>query len=242
MTAKRALSAGGILKIKASSTRQEIPDVKAAGLHLVVQPSGAKSFALRFRRPNGARAKVTLGPFNPETQVGEPRVGAPLTLAGARLLASRLNMERAGGVDLVAVQRVQRQRRRLDISEAEAKSFEQAARDFLQNHTVRKTGERPKRWRETASLLGLYYSLDGREPTVIKGGLCVQWRDRRADQIDSDDIHTAIQTKDTEPTRRRMADALGTMFKWLKRERRIKTNPCTDVSADRPLPRPGTAC
>lgn len=226
---KRALSAGGILKIKAKGSRQEIPDEGAAGLHLVVQPSGAKSFALRFRRPNGKRAKVTLGPFNPDEQVGEPRIGAPLTLAAARSLAGQLNLERKRGGDLVAEQRVQRQRRRLNITEAEAHSFGQATRDFLKNHTVRKTGEKPKRWRETASLLGLYYPLDGKEPTVVKGGLCEQWRDRRADEINSDDIYSAIQSKDTEPTRRRMADALGTMFGWLLKNRRIKIDPCAGV-------------
>src|SRR5579871_319570 len=133
---KRALSPGGILKIKAKvvngkPVRDEIPDKGAAGLHLVIQPSGAKSFALRFRRPNGKRAKVTLGAFNPNEQVGEPRIGAPLTLAAARSLAGQLNLERAGGVDLVARHRVQRQRRRLNVTEAEAQSFGQAARDFL---------------------------------------------------------------------------------------------------------------
>ena len=182
--APRALAAVGIPKKKAKEARQEIPDEKAAGLRLVIQPSGAKSFAMRFRRPNGAHAKLTLGPFNPGKQIGEPCIGAPLTLKAARALAARLNLEREGGVDLIAAQRVQQQRRRLNISEAEAKSFSQAARDFLKNHKVRKTGERPRRWRETASLLGLYYPLDGSEPTVIRGGLCAQWRDRRADEID----------------------------------------------------------
>jgi integrase len=226
---KRSLSAGGIPKIKATSTRQEIPDKGAAGLHLVIQPSGAKSFALRFRRPNGARAKVTLGPFNPDTQVGEPRIGAPLTLASARALAGQLNMERAGGVDLVVTQRVQRQRKHVVIGEAGSKSFSQAARDFLANHRVRRTGQKPKRWRETASLLGLRYPLTGGDPLVVKGGLCAVWRDRRADEIDADDIYTAIQGKDTEPTRRRMADALGTMFGWLLRNRRIKVDPCAGI-------------
>src|SRR5437868_3116767 len=194
--AKRMLTQTGIPKIPAKHERYEIPDAGAAGLHLVVQPTGAKSFALRFRRKGkrtrGKTVKETLGRFNPNEQIEKPRIGIPLTLAAARSLAGQLNMERANGVDLVAVLRVQRQRRRLDITEADAKSFEQAARDFLKNHTVRKTGQRPKRWRETASLLGLYYPLDGKEPTVVKGGLCAQWRDRRADEIDSDDIYTAI--------------------------------------------------
>jgi hypothetical protein len=227
--AKKNLTAGGIVKMKAGGVRREIHDQGAAGLHLVIQTSGAKSWALRFRRPGGARAKLTLGTFNPDEQVGEPRIGAPLTLAAARALAGQINMDRATGADVIAVQRVQRQRRRVGIREAGASSFGQAVRDFLAGHKVRKTGKRPRRWRETASLLGLRYPLDGSEPTVVKGGLCAIWGDRPADKIDADDIHVAIQGMDTESMRRRMADALSTMFKWLHQNRRIKTNPCLGV-------------
>ena len=40
--------------------RREIPDGLLPGLYLVVQPTGAKSWAVRFRA-NGRTAKVTLG-------------------------------------------------------------------------------------------------------------------------------------------------------------------------------------
>src|SRR5258705_8808975 len=96
--AKQMLTAGGIAKMKAGRVRREIHDAGAPGLHLIIQTSGAKSFAMRFRRPDGARAKLTLGPFNLEAQAGEPRVGAPLTLAAARALAAQINLDRAGGV------------------------------------------------------------------------------------------------------------------------------------------------
>ena len=41
--------------------RLEVPDGKIAGLYLVVQPSGAKSWALRYRVA-GAPKKFTIGP------------------------------------------------------------------------------------------------------------------------------------------------------------------------------------
>jgi len=57
-------------------------------------------------------------------------------------------MERAGGIDVLAVQRVEKQRRRTAVLGAH--TFGQAARDFLAGHTVRKTGQRPRRWKERA--------------------------------------------------------------------------------------------
>jgi hypothetical protein len=44
-----------IKNLKAGAVRREIPDPGASGLYLVVQPSGKKSFAVRYRY-NGAQA------------------------------------------------------------------------------------------------------------------------------------------------------------------------------------------
>lgn len=41
-------------------TRREIPDGKIAGLYLVVQPSGAKTWAYRYRAA-GLPRKLTIG-------------------------------------------------------------------------------------------------------------------------------------------------------------------------------------
>lgn len=48
-----------IRNLKAGTQRQEIPDAGAKGLYLVVQPSGKKSFAVRYRA-NGVPRKLTL--------------------------------------------------------------------------------------------------------------------------------------------------------------------------------------
>jgi Arm DNA-binding domain len=47
-------------KTKAGAVRREIPDAGARGLYLVVQPSGRKSFACRYRF-GGKAYKLTLG-------------------------------------------------------------------------------------------------------------------------------------------------------------------------------------
>ena len=57
------LTPAAVLKIKPHKARREIPD-NGSGLYLVVQTSGAKSWAMRFRNPHGKQKKLTLGPLD----------------------------------------------------------------------------------------------------------------------------------------------------------------------------------
>ncbi|WP_084863712.1 tyrosine-type recombinase/integrase [Salibaculum halophilum] len=56
----RALTTKAVEAVKPDTSRCEIPDPALAGLYLVVQPSGAKSWALRYRYA-GKPKKLTLG-------------------------------------------------------------------------------------------------------------------------------------------------------------------------------------
>jgi hypothetical protein len=47
---------------RASSKRREIPDDYMRGLYLIVQPTGAKSWAVRYRH-SGKSTKHTIGPY-----------------------------------------------------------------------------------------------------------------------------------------------------------------------------------
>ena len=59
----RALNVRTIYAIKPHKTkRQELPDNIVRGLYLVVQPSCAKSWAVRYRH-DGKPTKLTLGPY-----------------------------------------------------------------------------------------------------------------------------------------------------------------------------------
>ena len=82
----QAADGGGGRRLRPDKERREVPDGGCSGLYLIIQPSGVKSWAMRFRRPSGKSAKLTLGPVdltNKEVQ-SEPVVGMPLTLASAR--------------------------------------------------------------------------------------------------------------------------------------------------------------
>ncbi len=58
----RALTARTIETIKPGPDRKEIPDRHLPGLYLVVQPSGARSWAVRYRL-SGRSRKHTIGPY-----------------------------------------------------------------------------------------------------------------------------------------------------------------------------------
>ena len=57
----KTLTAAAVAKLKPAAVRREIADGGCPGLYLVIQPSGKKSWAMRFRRPSGKQGKLTLG-------------------------------------------------------------------------------------------------------------------------------------------------------------------------------------
>lgn len=90
---------------KPGNVRREIPDGKCAGLYLVVQPSGAKSWAYRYRY-GGKPKKLTLGAvYSASGSADEPPeavLGQPATLAVARSLAAEAARKVARGIDPAA--------------------------------------------------------------------------------------------------------------------------------------------
>jgi integrase len=96
-----------VRNMKPESVRVEILD--ANGLYLIVQPSGVKSFALRYRRA-GKPVKLTLGRYWTGDSKSAPAavIGGFLTLAGARKLAADTLHEVQQGRDPVAAKVAQR--------------------------------------------------------------------------------------------------------------------------------------
>src|SRR6478752_8914211 len=78
----KALTAKRIETVQATSSRQEIPDGLLVGLYLVVQPSGAKSFAVRYRYAGQPR-KLTLGAFPAITLEAARDIGGKALRAAA---------------------------------------------------------------------------------------------------------------------------------------------------------------
>ena len=102
----RALTVKAVEALKADPVkRQEVPDPALSGLYLVIQPSGAKSWALRYRF-GGKPKKLTLGKW--------PLMG----VADARAAASEAIGAVEHGTDPgAAKQRAKAERRDADLSE-----------------------------------------------------------------------------------------------------------------------------
>jgi integrase len=125
----RPLTAIAVAKARPRPARREIADGGCTGLYLIVQPSGVKSFAARYRS-RGRSVKLTLGSalIGAAAESGDgPQIGAPLSLAAARELCARVLRESAAGRDPAAEKRLRRKRER----EAQADTLEAICREYL---------------------------------------------------------------------------------------------------------------
>jgi integrase len=239
----KPLTAASVDKLRPSNDRREIPDGACPGLYLIVQSSGAKSWALRFRRPDGRAAKLAIGSVytrphkEPDTV---PTIGGHLTLAAAHRLVTELRHEIAQGRDPAAAHIANKQRVRIAAADAAANTFSAAARDWIEQDASKNT----RRWKEQARLLGLYT----KDLTLIERGLAARWNNRTVTEINGHDIYAVVDEArrigapglsrradgPTESRARAMLSCLSTMFDWLTKKRRVATNPCSSV------PRPET--
>jgi integrase len=233
----KQLTAAAVQRLRPGKVRREIRDGGCPGLYLIIQSGGHRSWALRFRRPGGKPAKLTLGPANLTGQEaeGEPVLGAPLTLASARRLATELHRQRALGKDVVAV----RHRERLERVAHGGRTFAAAAADYIEQYAMRRT----RGWWNRARLLGLRPTAEGNGLELIPKGLADRWRDRPIAEIDGDDIHLIVDEVrergvpglerraegPSDSQARAMFAGLSKMFSWLVERRRSRSNPCTGV-------------
>ena len=69
--------------MKAGSARKEVPEGIVTGLYLVVQPSGVKSWAFRYRS-HGRPKKITFGKYSAITLAAAREMGRETLLAVAK--------------------------------------------------------------------------------------------------------------------------------------------------------------
>jgi integrase len=195
---------------------------------------------MRFRRPSGQPAKLTLG----SVHVGAtkepditPTIGGHLTLAGAHRLVAELRHKIAQGRDPAAIHQAEKRRIRTAAVDAAANTFAACAKAFIEQHARVKV----RRWKELARLLGL----KPEDLTLIPKGLADRWAQRPVFEIDGYDIHAVVDEArrlGVPGAQRRIADGsvesrarklyavLSKMFAWLIRDRRVTANPCASVA------------
>ena len=113
-----------IRKTVATTKRQEIPDKQTRWLYLIVQPTGAKSWAVRYSR-NGRVVKTTLGPY------------PALSLSDARREALQVAASVANGGN---PQRDKMAERAATLSPI--RTVKAIVDEFLKRHTDEKSGMR----------------------------------------------------------------------------------------------------
>ena len=120
----RALNVRTIDTVKPHKTkRQELPDNIVRGLYLLVQPSGAKSWAVRYRH-EGKPTKLTLGPY--------PRLGLAEARAGARETLGVVCEGNDRTADVVTLRRLKR------LPAADGKrTFEAVKRRFIESQRAK---------------------------------------------------------------------------------------------------------
>ncbi|MBI1189016.1 MAG: tyrosine-type recombinase/integrase [Alphaproteobacteria bacterium] len=127
------LTAKAVEKIKADpNKRLEIPD-GGSGLYLIVQTSGAKSWAARYRNAAGKPVKLTLGKYHEETM--------PLSVARQRLRDTLDAVDR--GIDPAAAKRSAK-------SAAVAVSLPTTLGDLADVYVQRYLQKRVRRWKAAA--------------------------------------------------------------------------------------------
>ena len=231
--------------------RREIPG-GASGLYLVVQTTGSKSWAFRYRY-EGKPVKLTLGPtliLEPDEQepIGDPQIGKPHTLTSARQLAASLTRQVTRGENPVEATKAAK-RERVRAGE-DPDLFERVAEDFIQRYA--KTSNRESSWRETARLLGFRPNpadpskLVRRQPSKDAfSGVANQWAGRRVQDIrrrDVVELLDLIADGGAPYSANRAFAAVRRLFNWCVERDRLTASPCagvrpptTEISRDRVL-------
>lgn len=257
-TIPTVLTAAAVARLKPGDQRREVPDGGMRGLSLLIHPSGAKAWVMRYRRPGSmtAMAKLTLGTADVlgTENAEQPVIGSHLTLAAARALAGEMHRQRALGRDPAA----ERIAARAGSQTTEAGTFAAAARRYIAEYARPKT----RRWEQTARMLGLrpddletvttkgsiaYSWREGSKP--IPDSIAHRWRNRQIPTITGDDIHAVLDETQrlgvpglerrkgaSELRRRTLAAVLSGCFKWMLKNRIVKVDPCAGMY--RPAPSP----
>ncbi len=252
-----ALTAVTVRQAKANGSRREIADGGCPGLYLVIQESGEKSWALRFRSPverdargNRKPKKLTLGPLAADGEGcdEDPQIGAPLSLADARALAIAALRKVRKGIDPARERRAEKRVARA----AQSLMVEDVFAEFMAKHVRKKRKGTPIREstrRKTGRLLGLKPKDSNLSTWVMcdpKSGVLAHWAGRDVGGITKRDVldlldfmvtRGALNSKRKRPApvgANRTLSALKQAFAWCVKRDILQASPCDHIDAPSP--------
>ena len=182
--------------------RREISDAVLPGLYFIVQPSGAKSWAVRYRH-SGVSRKFTLGPY-PKITLGEARQKARIALQAVD-----------EGRD-PALERKEAKRRNANLREDNRDLFKLVADEFLRRHV--RPNNRPSWSAEVERLL--------------KKELLPLWSTRQVQSIQRRDIIEmldGIVDRGGGITANRVLAVVRRLFNWTIERGIVETSPCINL-------------
>lgn len=184
------------------------------GLYLVVSPTGAKSWAMRYRR-FGKPQKLTLGRYVsagsmlPETAAAEPKAGGALSISGARLLAERARRALEQDVDPARLLKGEAPR-------ARPRDVEGAFAEFARLHVT--AHNRASSAKEANRLFA----------TKVKPA----WKGRSLDSIkrrDVIDLVGEVRDEGAPVSANRVLALVRKFFNWCVEQEYLEVSPCTSI-------------
>ena len=213
------LTAISVQNEKPGNTRKEIADAGCGGLYLVVQPSGAKSWAVRYRYLDGPK-KLTLGPVltlaDGEAEPDEVEIGQPLTLAAARELAKAALRKRRQGKDPAADKKQGIVASKSEAVRRAADSVEAFKAKFIKQYVAKKN--RPATQEQVERIL---------DKEVLP-----RWKGKSVHDITKKDVVGLLDAiaEDRPILANRTLAVVRKWFNWMFAQDIIKTlSPCTGV-------------
>ncbi|RWA76660.1 MAG: site-specific integrase [Mesorhizobium sp.] len=192
----KALTGAALTKLKADpNKRLEIPDAVLPGLFLIIQPTGRKAWALRYRH-KGKPRKLTLG--NYLAGADEKKAGEELKKV-RREAGDILESVRAGADPAAEKQET----RKAAKAEAEDQSllFKNVAADFIDKYHRHKKKNRYADWVET----------------LFANHVTPKWGEKHISEITDTDVRHLINKIDAAGKHvmaNRVFTALSTFFDW----------------------------
>jgi integrase len=194
-------------RISPAAARQEIPDGKVRGLFLIVQPSGAMSWGVRYRFA-GAPKKFTVGTY------------PGISLKAARELASEALTSVARGIDPSAQKKAAKTAKRLSDAEAE-NTVEAVVNRFKAEYL--EEFSRPATIAETSRMLNKEF--------------VGAYGNRSLMSITDSDIAKligGIKRRGSPVMANRLLGRLKKLFAWAVSQKIVMISPCKDI--DPPAP------
>jgi integrase len=191
-----------VRKTAPTAKRQEIADGQTPGLYLLVQPTGGKSWAVRYSR-NGRVKKVTLGSY------------PALPLAEARRRALSIAASVANGADPAEEKKVERKAaaRAPDV----VRTVRTIADEFLKRHTDEKNG--PRWAAETKRILDRnILPAIGDKPAASVG------------KAEIHDILDTIMDRGTPIAANRTLAVVKKLYRWALSRGYVDRDPCASIA------------